>query len=65
MTAALLRGRTFFFLRWRDSADDRASYAYEEDGAVLMRDGKIAAVGSYTQVAIQVSNARLSTIARI
>ena len=60
MTTTLLRGRTLSFLRWPDSADDHAAYAYEEDGAVLMRDGKIAAVGGYAQVAAQAgSNVQL------
>ena len=53
MADLLLRGRTLSFLRWPDSADDRAAYRYEEDGGVLVRDGKIVAVGAYADVARQ------------
>src|SRR5690606_28746736 len=34
-----------------ESADDRASYRYEDDGGVLVRDGRIAAVGDFAQIA--------------
>jgi guanine deaminase len=50
MGETLLRGRTLNFLRWPDSTDDHAAYAYEEDGGLLLRDGKIAAAGSYADV---------------
>ena len=53
MSDLLLRGRTLSFLRWPDRADDHAAYRYEEDGAVLIRDGRIAAVGGYADVARQ------------
>ncbi|HTV67164.1 MAG TPA: guanine deaminase [Rhizobiaceae bacterium] len=51
MTSLLLRGRTLSFGRWPDSVDDHAAYRYEEDGGLLVRDGKIAAAGSYADVA--------------
>ncbi|MGB3539736.1 MAG: guanine deaminase [Mesorhizobium sp.] len=50
MTSILLRGRTLSFLRWPESIDDHAAYAYEEDGGLLIRDGKIAAAGPYAEV---------------
>lgn len=50
MTTTLIRGRTLSFLRWPDRIDDHAAYRYEEDGAVLVRDGKIAASGAYADV---------------
>jgi guanine deaminase len=53
MTELLLRGRTLSFVRWPDSADDLAACRYEEDGGVLARDGRIAAVGEYASVARQ------------
>jgi len=53
MTDTLLRGRTLSFLRWPDSIDDHGAYAYEEDGGVLIRDGKIVAAGAYADVAAQ------------
>ncbi len=53
MTATLLRGRTLTFLRRPETIDDSASYVYEEDGALLVRDGKIVATGAYSDVAKQ------------
>ncbi len=53
MTDTLLRGRTLTFLRWPDSVDDHAAYVYEEDGGLLIRDGKIVAAGAYVDVAGQ------------
>ncbi|BCH22897.1 guanine deaminase [Mesorhizobium sp. L-8-10] len=50
MTTTLIRGRTLSFHRWPDSIDDIAAYRYEEDGAVLVRDGKIVASGAYVDV---------------
>ena len=51
MTALLLRGRTLSFLRWPESADDLAAVRYEEDGGLLLEDGKIVAAGSFATVA--------------
>jgi guanine deaminase len=51
MNSLLLRGRTLSFKRWPETIDDAAAYAYEEDGGVLIRDGKIVVVGSYADVA--------------
>ncbi len=50
MTETLLRGRTLSFLRWPESIDDHAAYTYEEDGGLLLRDGKIVAAGPYAEV---------------
>jgi guanine deaminase len=46
----LIRGRVLSFLREPDGVEDHASYRYEEDGAVLVREGRIAAVGSHSAV---------------
>ena len=46
----LIRGRLLSFLRAPDNAGDRESYLYEEDGALLVRDGKIIATGDYAHV---------------
>lgn len=51
MTERLLRGRTLSFRSKPESVDDRASYVYEEDGGILVRHGKIAAIGPYALVA--------------
>jgi guanine deaminase len=50
MVDLLLRGRTLSFLRWPDSADDHAAYRYEEDGGLLIRDGRIVTAGPYEEV---------------
>jgi guanine deaminase len=50
MTTTLLRGRTLSFKRWPQTIDDASAYSYEEDGALLLRGGKIVAAGSYADV---------------
>jgi guanine deaminase len=50
MIETLIRGRLLSFRRAPEHAADRESYLYEEDGALLVRDGKIAAVGAYADV---------------
>jgi len=50
MTQTLLRGRTLSFLRWPDDTNDHAAYRYEEDGGLLIHDGKIVAAGAYGDV---------------
>ncbi|MDP3895820.1 MAG: guanine deaminase [Mesorhizobium sp.] len=50
MTALLLRGRTLTFLREPHSVADHDAYAYEEDGGLLIRDGRIVAAGAYDTV---------------
>jgi guanine deaminase len=47
----LLRGRLLSFITEPESPDDRASYRYEEDGGLLIRDGRIEAVGDFEQIA--------------
>jgi len=49
-TEILIRGRLFSFRRAPEHAGDKESYLYEEDGALLVRDGKIAATGAYADV---------------
>ncbi len=53
MTETLLRGRTLSFLRWPETIDDHAAYRHEEDGGLLVRDGKIVAAGPYAAVESQ------------
>ena len=53
MTSLLLRGRTLSFHRAPEAANDHAAYAYDEDGAVLVRDGRIVASGAYDAVKAQ------------
>ncbi|MET0358441.1 MAG: guanine deaminase, partial [Pararhizobium sp.] len=49
----LLRGRTLTFRRRPLSMDDAGAYAYETDGALLLRDGLIVASGLYDTVRAQ------------
>lgn len=50
MSVTLLRGRTLSFRDIPRSHTDEASYIYHEDGAVAVKDGLIAASGSYLPV---------------
>jgi guanine deaminase len=50
MTLKLLRGRTLSFLRWPETIDDHSAWRYEEDGALLIDNGRIVAAGSYAEV---------------
>lgn len=50
MSVTVLRGRTLSFRDIPQSHSDDASYVFEEDGAVAVRDGLIAASGSYAHV---------------
>ncbi|HWK64742.1 MAG TPA: guanine deaminase [Rhizobiaceae bacterium] len=51
MNQILIRGRTLTFLRWPDSTDDRGAYRYEEDGGLLIANGKIVSAGPYAEIA--------------
>jgi guanine deaminase len=53
MTCLLLRGRLFSFHRAPESLTDAASYLYEEDGGLLIEDGRIVKVGAYRDVKAQ------------
>lgn len=50
MTDTLLRGRVLRFLREPEGIEDTGSYAYDEDGAILIRDGLVAAIGPADEV---------------
>ncbi|MDX0464663.1 guanine deaminase [Sinorhizobium medicae] len=50
MTAILIRGRTLSFHREPQGIDDKASYAYESDGALLVENGVITASGAHVAV---------------
>jgi guanine deaminase len=59
MAERLLRGRVLRFLAEPQGIDDTASYAYDEDGAILVRDGLVAAVGPASQVLAQAAGAEV------
>jgi guanine deaminase len=50
MAERLLRGRVLRFLAEPEGIDDAGAFAYEEDGAILVRDGLVAAVGPAAEV---------------
>jgi guanine deaminase len=50
MRETIIRGRLLAFLREPQAANDRESYLYEDDGALLIRDGRIAARGDFARV---------------
>ncbi|PYE89194.1 guanine deaminase [Phyllobacterium leguminum] len=51
MTELLIRGRILTFVDEPRDIADTASYRYLEDGALLVRDGRIAAMGDHADVA--------------
>lgn len=51
MSTRLIRGRIFSFTRAPSGPDDEDSYRYHEDGAVLVRDGRIVASGEHAAIA--------------
>ncbi|MHB2263727.1 guanine deaminase [Aliihoeflea sp. PC F10.4] len=55
----LLRGRLLTFLTEPQSVDDHASYVYEDDGGLLIEDGKIAAIGDFATVAANAPDAEV------
>ncbi|HEX4299117.1 MAG TPA: guanine deaminase, partial [Devosia sp.] len=46
-SVTVLRGRVLTFIEEPQSPDDSASYRYIEDGAVVIRDGKIIMIGPF------------------
>ncbi|MEO3384711.1 guanine deaminase [Mesorhizobium sp. CAU 1741] len=56
MTTLLLRGRVLSFRTRPEGLDDRASYMFEDDGGVLIRDDKISAIGDFATVARDAGN---------
>jgi guanine deaminase len=50
MISTLLRGRTLSFVRWPETIDDHSAWRYEEDGGLLISDGRIVAAGAYADV---------------
>lgn len=59
MSEKILRGRVLRFLREPAGIADSASYAYDEDGAILIRNGRVAAVGAAADVLPQAPGAEV------
>ena len=57
MPDKILRGRVLRFLSEPQGIEDRASYAYDEDGAILIRDGLVAATGAAADISAQAPDA--------
>ena len=51
MPDLLLRGRVLRFLHEPAGAEDTSAFACDEDGAILVRDGRVAAIGAHDAVA--------------
>ena len=47
MSVLVIRGRTLTFKRAPTSIHDKDSYNYNEDGALLIKDGLISDFGNY------------------
>jgi len=58
MTRKLLRGRVLSFRSEPQTPDDTQSFDYIEDGALIISDGKIEAVGPYANMRLQASGAK-------
>jgi len=59
VSVSILRGRSLSFREVPRSHTDEASYIFEEDGAVAIRDGLIAASGSFSAIREQFSGAEI------
>ena len=57
MPDKILLGRVLRFLSEPQGIEDRASYAYDEDGAILIRDGLVAASGAAADIIAQAPDA--------
>lgn len=57
MTDTLLRGRLLSFSAQPQAPDDTGAYRYEEDGALLLRDGVILASGTHDALASRAGDA--------
>ena len=57
MMERVLRSRVLRFLSEPAGIEDTGSYAYDEDGAILVRDGLVAAVGDAADVLCQAPGA--------
>ena len=56
MNSAIIRGRTLTFRRRPDSVNDTGSYSFIEDGALLVENGIIAKLDSFSNIMAEVPN---------
>lgn len=59
MGKTILRGRTLSFVEKPAGADDTSSYRYEEDGALLIEGGRIAAAGDFASVSAEAGDVEI------
>lgn len=59
MSKTILRGRTLSFVEKPGHAEDASSYRYEEDGALLIDGGRIAAAGDFASVSAEAGDAEI------
>jgi guanine deaminase len=59
MPEKILRGRVLRFLREPEGITDTGAFAYDEDGAVRVRDGRVVAVGAATELLAQAPGAEV------
>jgi len=57
MTRKLLRGRVLTFNAEPQTPDDTQAFDYIEDGALIVSDGLIEAVGTYAELQSQAAGA--------
>lgn len=57
--AKILRGRTLSFHAEPTGPEDAAAYSYREDGAILIREGRITAHGDYSDIAREAPEAEV------
>ena len=55
MNSAIIRGRTLTFKRTPDSINDTGSYSFIEDGALLVENGIIAKLDSFSNIIVKAS----------
>ncbi|MCT4656981.1 MAG: guanine deaminase [Cohaesibacter sp.] len=59
MTQTMLRGRILTFRTEPSGPGDESAYFYEEDGAIIMEEGRILACGAYPDLAPLYANASI------
>jgi guanine deaminase len=55
----MVRGRVLSFRSRPESIDDRAAYVFEEDGGILIRDGRIVALDDFSLISAEVRDAEI------
>ncbi len=59
MSIKILRGRVLSFTSEPQNIDDKASYIYIEDGAIIIKNGRISELGEYSDIIKSNKNAKI------